>query len=71
MESKWLVKSKTFWGAIVATAPAWLQAFGISLADAQYQAIAEWGNQALALVGGLMVIVGRFKAKDSVTVLPK
>ena len=67
-KSKFFLKSLTVWGAIVGILPGLLAAFGVTIppdliadADAWVKLLINGGDQVNEAVGGLMVLVGRWR----------
>lgn len=73
MQPKWFLKSKTVWGAIVATAPIWLKAVGVDIGEDNLGLLSKYGNDILGVIGTGLVLYGRFKANTGapVKMLPK
>jgi hypothetical protein len=59
-------QSKTLWGAIVTIASATLGLLGYDLAEADREALTGLLTSLGAALGGLIAIVGRFKAKNRI-----
>lgn len=78
MESKWIGRSLTFWGTAVTVASTVLPVIGPMLGWAlDAAAIADIGkeganiiNHLSAIIGSAAAIIGRFRAKTAVTLLP-
>ena len=67
-KSKFFLKSLTVWGAIVGILPGLLAAFGVTIppdliseADGLFKLLINGGDQVNEAVGGLMVLVGRWR----------
>lgn len=63
MISKHAVRSKTLWGILIAVAPQILEAFGVDAASGDVGAIVSG-------LGAILAIVGRFRARKSIEVIP-
>ena len=74
-QSKWIAKSKTLWGAIIAALPVLAPIFGLDLSPDDVAQIGDSGvsviDAAFGVVGGLLVIYGRLTASQPATMLPK
>ncbi len=74
-QSKWIVKSKTLWGAIIMALPVLGPALGLDLSPEDVTSIGEEGagfiDKAFGAVGALLVIWGRVSASTKATLLPK
>lgn len=76
MDSKWVGKSLTVWGGLVAILPGLAIMFGFELGDvADLQAAGNAAINGIATIGGfVMLVLGRKKAASDtrkVTLLPK
>jgi hypothetical protein len=60
---KGLFRSKAMWGAIAVLAGLILRATGLEISDTEIINVIEWG---LEIVGMIMVIIGRYKAKGPI-----
>ena len=60
---KGLLQSKTFYGVLMMALPVVLGWFGLTLADAQMQLVAE---QIVQIVGAVLAVYGRIKASEQI-----
>ncbi len=75
---KWILKSKTFWGAVVMAATTLVPAFGHMIGiDATAQDVQNIGNSITDVitavgtaVGFVMVVLGRMQAEGKATLTP-
>ena len=63
-ETKDWYKSKAVWGGIVAAVSGMLVMFGVGAVEGEEDSIVELIMQAVAIVGGIVAIVGRLVAKS-------
>ena len=63
-ETKDWYKSKAVWGGIVAAVSGMLVMFGVGAVEGEEESIVELIMQAVAIVGGIVAIVGRLVAKS-------
>lgn len=75
MESKWIAKSLTLWGALVTAFSALAPTLGIDITPEGLAEVNESGQSIInalgVVVGSAMTIVGRMKASTKATLLPK
>lgn len=73
-QSKWLAKSLTVWGGVVLVLPTIGRLAGWDFAGYDFAELQTAGEHVLlglnAVVGSLMVLYGRARAKGSATILP-
>lgn len=74
-DTKWIAKSKTLWGAVIAALPVLGPAVGLDLSPDDVVAIGDSGvgliDAAAGAVGFALVIWGRVSASTKATMLPK
>lgn len=74
-QSKWIIKSKTLWGAIIAALPVLGPTLGLDLSPDDVATIGDSGvnfiDAAAGAVGAVLVIWGRVSATTKATLLPK
>lgn len=61
IEEKFVLRSKTIWGAIITAIPTVVLALGWDLGDPEV--IAGWGNEIIVAIGAILAIYGRITAK--------
>lgn len=69
-ETKWWMDSMTIRGALLTTLPtlvAILKLFGVEIGEGEVNVIVEGLAGIAGLIGGVMAIVGRFRAKHALT----
>lgn len=75
MESKWIAKSLTLWGALITAFSALAPVLGIDLTPEALADINTGGVEIInaigVIVGSLMTIIGRLRAGTKATLLPK
>ena len=70
MDSKWIMKSKTFWGIAIAVVGMVATQFGWTWwADVQGDATNIF-NMGLEIFGSALALYGRFKADKPATLIP-
>lgn len=69
--NKFLAKSKTLQGIVIMLVPAVAQLLDFEWTEGDTSAVNEAINAAIAAVGAVWAAVGRFTAKDNLTVSPK
>ena len=65
-ETKFVLKSKTIWGVIIAAVPTILAQFGVDVGSTEL--INGWANEIIEAFGSLLAIYGRFVADTAVHV---
>ena len=70
MNSKWFLKSKTIIGILIASVPTLAAALGWAIDAEVLKSLNEGIAAAFVLVGSIMAILGRVKAKSILTIKP-
>jgi len=68
---KFFLKSKTILGVILAALPTILPIVGVSWGANDGQLVSDGWDAAIQLAGAITAIIGRFKASDKISFLPK
>ena len=75
MESKWIAKSLTLWGALITAGSALAPTIGIDITPEGWAEVNESGQSIInalgVVIGSAMTIAGRLKASTKATLLPK